>query len=190
MKTVLVAFLLLLTGTVSQATEKPEFALNLYGGQMTGNHFEDFLLGKTVDAKESYLLAVTLARRIGGYRNLLSYEIEGQVVRHFNLQTHWEFNLLGVIRWELFWWDDWLDTSAAFGLGPSYATEKPPVEIANNGDTAQFLVYWMLELAVAPFAERPELELITRIHHRSDAFGLVAENGGSNALVVGLKYRF
>jgi hypothetical protein len=33
-------------------------------------------------------------------------------------------------------------------------------------------------------------KLITRIHHRSDAFGLVADGGGSNALAVGLKWRF
>jgi hypothetical protein len=29
-----------------------------------------------------------------------------------------------------------------------------------------------------------------RLHHRSDGFGLVAEDGGSNALCAGVRYRF
>lgn len=190
MKMLLVAFLLLLTGSGAVAAQERPNAFSLYGGQLTGNHWEDFFLGETVDFKDSYLLAATLARRVGGYKDLLSYEIEGQLVRHFHLQSHWEFNLLGVVRWEPFWWDKWLDTSIAFGLGPSYAAEKPQVEIANDGETTRFLVYWMLELAVIPLAARPELELFTRIHHRSNAYGLIAGGGGSNALAIGLRYRF
>lgn len=189
MKTLLVVMLLLVGPSAFAAQERP-YAFSLYGGQLTGNHWEDFFLGETVDSRESYLLAATLARRVGGYEDLLSYEVEGQLVKHFHQQNHWEFNLLGVVRWEPFWWDKWLDTSVAFGLGSSYATEKPQVEIANDGETSRFLVYWMLELAVTPVAARPELELFTRIHHRSNAYGLIAGGGGSNALAGGLRYRF
>ncbi len=32
--------------------------------------------------------------------------------------------------------------------------------------------------------------VIFRLHHRSEAFGLVADEGGSNAMVIGLKQRF
>ncbi len=190
MRNTLVLIFLMLTCVSPVFAEQGDYAFNLYIGQMTSNHFDDFFLGEDADFEDSYLLAATLARRLGGYQDLLSYEVEGQLVKHFDLQDHWEFNALGVLRWEPFFWDRWLETSAAFGLGGSYATEKPQVEIDNDGETSRFLVYWMLELAVAPFSARPDLELIARIHHRSDAFGLVADDGGSNALALGIKYRF
>jgi hypothetical protein len=116
--------------------------------------------------------------------------LEGQLVKHFNLQSHWEFNLLGILRWEKFLWDPWLDTSMAFGLGASCATDKPKIEIQNDGETARTLVYLMFELAVVPLESQPQWEIITRIHHRSNAFGLIAEDGGSNALALGLRYSF
>jgi len=174
----------------SVAAESFRYSLSVYGAQMTNNHFEHFLTGKKVETRASYLMAVALAQRLGGWRDQLSYEVEGQLVKHFDLQTHWEFNLLGVLRWEQFPWDRWLDSSVAFGIGPSWATEKPQIELDNDGTTAQLLVYWMLELAIVPVTSQPQIELFSRIHHRSDVFGLVAEDGGSNALALGVKYRF
>ncbi len=189
MKLCCILFILHLSILSAQAAERPN-AVNLYLGQLTSNHWEELFRSDRIDFKDSYLWAFSYARRIGGYKDLLSYELEGQVVKHFKRQTHWEFNALATIRWEKFYWDKWLDTSLAFGLGPSYATKKPEVEIEIEGDTEKLLVYWMLELAMVPFANKPELELISRIHHRSEAYGLVADEGGSNALALGFRYRF
>jgi hypothetical protein len=168
--------------------EERLYALNVYGGRLTSNHWEEFFHSK-LDFKDSYLVAAALARRIGAYENKASFEIEGQIVKHFNIQTHWELNAIVSARWEAFWWDDVIDTSVAFGLGPSYATDKPEIEVELDGDTSRFLVYWMLELALG-LPNYPHLALITRIHHRSDAFGLIHNGGGSNAFAVGLKWRF
>ena len=166
------------------------YALNVYAGRLTSNHWEEFFHNtQELDFKRSYLVAIAMARRIGTYRDKASFEIEGQVVKHFNFQTHWELNALVTARWETFWWDDVLDTSLAFGLGPSFATDKPEIEIENNEETSRFLVYWMLELAVA-LPKYSHIAWITRIHHRSDAFGLIADGGGSNALAMGLKWQF
>jgi hypothetical protein len=164
------------------------YALNLYAGRLTSNHWEEFFSSK-LDFKDSNLVTAALARRIGAYGDKASFEIEGQIVKHFNIQTHWELNALVVARWEAFWWDDVLDTSVAFGLGPSYATDEPEIETEINGNTSQFLIYWMLELALG-LPDYPRVALITRIHHRSDAFGLIPDGGGSNALAFGLKWRF
>ena len=166
------------------------YAVNLYAGRLTSNHWEEFfVLDDGYDFKDSYLVAATLARRIGAWKDKASFEIEGQVVKHFHIQTHWELNALVAARWESFWWDDILDTSVAFGLGPSYATDEPEIEIENDGDTSRFLVYWMMELAVA-LPAYPHVAWIVRIHHRSNAFGLVADDGGANALAMGLKWMF
>jgi hypothetical protein len=164
------------------------YALNLYAGRLTSNNWEEFFTSE-LDFKDSYLVTAALARRIGGYGDKASFEIEGQIVKHFNTQTHWELNALVAARWEAFWWDDVLDTSVAFGLGPSFASDEPEIETENDGNTSRFMIYWMLELALG-LPDYPRAALITRIHHRSDAFGLIADGGGSNALAVGLKWRF
>ena len=183
-------FLFLSFGAVVPAgwAEERLYALNVYGGRLTTNHWEEFF-HSNLDFKDSYLVAAALARRIGAYEDKASFEIEGQIVKHFNIQTHWELNALVTARWEAFWWDDVIDTSVAFGLGPSYATDKPEIEVEKDGDTSRFLVYWMLELALG-LPDYPRIAFITRIHHRSDAFGLIPHGGGSNALAVGLKWRF
>lgn len=191
----MLALVLLLSITAGAALTPVEagerlYSLNLYTGRMTSNHWEDFFIHNSrLSFNDSYLIAASLARRVGKYGNKASFEVEGQVVKHFDTQKHWEINALVTTRWESFWWDRFLDTSVAFGVGPSYAFDEPEIEIKNDGDKSRFLIYWMMELA-AGLPDYPDVAFIVRLHHRSDAFGLVAEEGGSNALAFGLKYRF
>jgi hypothetical protein len=169
---------------------EPLNSLNVYGGRMTSDHWEDVFIDTfNLDFVDSYFLAVGLARKVGEYRDRMSFEIEGQVVKHFDYMDHWEFNGALTGRWEKFPWDDTLDTSLAFGIGPSYATEEPQVEIDNNSETSKFLVYWMIELALG-LPDYPQTSFITRLHHRSDAWGLINKDGGSNGIGFGLKYRY
>jgi len=161
--------------------------LSLFGGRMTTNVWEETFNPAELEFADAYLAGLGLSRRLGGYRDLLSYEVEGQVVRHFRRQDHWEFNALATLRWEPFWWDEQLDTSLAFGLGPSYATEVPEVEVETDGESQRFMVYWLLELAFR-LPDVPHYELFSRIHHRSGAYGLVADEGGGNAMVLGIRF--
>jgi hypothetical protein len=173
----------------ANASEKL-YSLNVYGGRMTSDHWEDvFIHTFDLDFVDSYFLVVALARKIGGYEDKLSFEVEGQVVKHFDYMDHWEFNGVLTGRWEKFPWDDTIDTSLAFGIGPSYATDKPEVELDNNDETSKFLIYWMIELALG-LPEKPRTAFILRLHHRSDAWGLMNEDGGSNGIGCGIKYRF
>ena len=170
--------------------DKPRYSLSIYSGWMTDNSLDDFIGNPdNVELESSYLLTVALARRIAVYRNLASFEVEGQIVRHFSQQNHWEFNALLVARWEEFFWDRYLDTSFAFGAGPSYATEVPEIERRRSGDSERLQVYLLLELEFALPAQ-PDIALISRIHHRSNAYGVVADSGTSNSLTLGLKFRF
>lgn len=176
-----------------QAGEEKEeklYSLNVYGGKLTTNNWEDFFgFGKKLNFENSYFTAVAVSRLIGRYEKKASFEIEGQVVRHFNWQNHWEINALVTARWESFFWDKYVDTSIAFGLGPSFATAEPEIEILTDGSTSRFLIYWMLELALG-LPEYPNIAFITRLHHRSGGFGLINDKGGSNALAIGIKYKF
>ena len=138
---------------------------------------------------DSYLFTVGVVASIRERKEgALTIEAEGQVVRHFGEQTHWEFNAIPIVlRWNRFPWSDRVSTSAAFGLGLSYATAMPPVEVELEGESHRALVYWLMELTAGPFDARWAISL--RLHHRSVAYGLMGEEGGMNAVGLGLRYR-
>ena len=186
MRTVLIAVLLLAVPGGCLATD---YAVAVYAAQLTYEKWQD-AIWPGADLADATLVAAsgswTVARWFG---DRLSCELEGQVARHFGNQTHWEINLPIVgLRWHRFPWDDYLASSLAWGIGPSYATVVPAVELENNESSSRWLVYWFAELTAAP--PRARWEVLFRLHHRSNAFGAVAEDGGSNAVGAGLRYRF
>ena len=169
---------------------KPLYALSVYGGRMTDNSMHDFIDNAWgLDFENSYLVTLALSRRVATYKDLASFEVEGQLVKHFKEQDHWEFNALVDARWEKFFWDKYLDTSVAFGIGPSYATNIPEIEVKRSDDSSHLLVYLLLELEFV-LPAYPDVAFITRVHHRSNAFGVVADSGTSNVFALGLKFRF
>ena len=164
----------------------------VYGARISSEvGWEDILIdpvgAKYVDA---YLVAVALARPYAAFRDgALVLEAEGQAVYNFGEQHHWEFNLVPIVaRWQRFPWSHRVATSAAFGLGLSYATEVPDVEVEIEGQSEQWLVYWMAEVTAGPVDAPWAVTL--RLHHRSVAYGLMGEKGGMNAVGFGLRYRF
>ncbi|MCZ6771896.1 MAG: hypothetical protein O7G83_07910 [Proteobacteria bacterium] len=163
-------------------------AVSIFGGWMTDNRWEEVFTPWKLEFRDSSFAGLAGSRRIWCLDDDLSFEIEGQIVRHFGEQDHWELNLPLIVRWETFPWNDIIETSAAFGLGPSFASDVPKEEIAMDGESQHWLVYWVLELAMG----MPETDWkgILRLHHRSGAFGIVADEGGSNVMAVGLRRRF
>lgn len=187
---VLCLLLSALMATDRALAQEQTFALNLYAAKLTSNNWEEFFTdSEQLDFVASKLFVISLAKQVATYRQMIDYEIEGQLAKHNGIQQHWELNGLGAVRWNPFWWDRFLETSAAFGLGLSYASEKPRAEIRSEGSTEPWMLYWMMEVAFS-LPQWPEVALISRIHHRSEGYGLLADEGGSNALAIGLKYRF
>ena len=105
----------------------------------------------------------------------------------FGDQNHMEFNIPAVLRYDL---PQPLPIlrSVAFLLGMSYATEVPDYEVATRGESQQLMAYWAMEAEFGPADSRNSV--FTRLHHRSGAFGTVADEGGSNAIVLGLRHRW
>ena len=66
--------------------------------------------------------------------------------------------------------------------------ELPELEVELEGDSRQLLVYWVAELTAGP----PEASwaVSLRLHHRSVAYGLFGEEGGMNAVGLGVRYMF
>lgn len=164
------------------------YALDLFAGRMTENNIEDILSFDHVRFGDAYLVGAGLSARLFSYRDLFQIEIEGQIDRHFDAENLWEFTLPLTFRWKSFPWNDVVRTSIAYGIGPSYTTKTPPAEVALNGESQQFLLYWVAELELGP-PDEPWSGTF-RVHHRSTGFKAVGSDGGSNWLVLGIKRRF
>ena len=178
-----------LLGVVPAIALAQDYALAIYAGRLTKEKWEKSILPGADFADATIVVAAgswTVARF---FDDKLSCELEAQVGKYVGDQDHWEFNLPIIgFRWHRFPWDRYVATSFAWGIGPSYATEIPPIEIETSGSSSRWLIYWYGELTLGPPAAR--WEALLRLHHRSDGFGTVAEDGGSNAVCAGIRYRF
>ena len=178
-------------GAPSEAQPKAEddLSFSIYGGVMTDGDWIEAVSGQ-VGLEDSYLLVGAVGWTF--YRpatRMWSLELEANVARHFGIQDHFEFNApVLTFRWEHFPWDHRLDTSLAYGIGPSFATTTPEYERIRKGDSEPVMLFWHIEAAFglpdSPWAT------IFRLHHRSTGYGMFAEDGGSNILSLGLRYEF
>jgi hypothetical protein len=184
--------LLLAAGVFSEVqADDGLFHLAVYGGRAAEERMLDILTRFDTGFRDAYLVAVApgmVVRDHGRWRQ----ELEGQVIKHFGDQDHWEFNAAWVARWMRFPWDHRLDTRAALGLGLSWASEIPPIEPRakeEEGESARFLGYVAIELEFAP-PGGSAWSGFARLHHRSDAFGLFHDQrGGSNFVTLGVRRR-
>jgi hypothetical protein len=139
---------------------------------------------------EPYIAALGVAKEFARTGKHLRWELEGQVLKHFSRQDHWELTAALVVRWVTFPWDHYLDTTFAAGDGLSYATDIPRIEGEKHNTTTRLLNYLLFEFTFS-IPEHPEWALVTRIHHRSGVFGMFdGVRGASNVLGAGLRYSF
>lgn len=183
---------LLLTCAVQASAAPRDWAATVYGARISSETgWEDILLNPLgAQYVDAFLVAGALSRPYATYRDGgLLLEAEGQVAYNFGRQHHWEFNTAPlVVRWQRFPWSRHVDTSAAFGLGLSYASEVPEVEVEIEGESHRLLVFWVAELTAGPVQAPWAVSL--RLHHRSVAWGLMGDEGGMNAVGLGIRYRF
>jgi hypothetical protein len=167
-----------------------KWAVSLYAGRVTSEHWDDLITSDNVQYEDAHLVVLAVDYTLKTYfEDALALSVEAQVGKYFGDQDHFEFNLpLIVGRWQRFPWQRHVATTFAYGIGPSYATEVPPVEAEIDSDSARWMVYWFAEFTIGP--PQSFWSVLFRLHHRSEAFGLVAENGGANTLAAGLRFCF
>ncbi len=158
--------------------------LTLFVGQHDESTFLEMLGLDGGELGSSYLAGFALARPVGRAWGPLAWEVEISSYSHWGLQDHVELNLALIARWHPFPWDRWLDTSVAVGNGVSLASSRPVLE----GDTRRFLHHLVAEVEVRPPWRLP-VSLVTRVHHRSGAFGLYGIKAGSNFVTLGLRFQ-
>lgn len=169
-------------------TAEHPWSLTLLGAIGTENILADLARLKRVDIANTYFLALSAGRGLASYRDYVTLEVEGQAVKHFERQHHFEFNGFLALRWHPLPWDKYLDTSFAVGDGLSYATQHP--ELERDEETQRLLNFLVFEGAFT-LPKAPRWSLVARIHHRSSVFGLFGDvRGGSNFLALGIRYQF
>lgn len=168
-----------------------EWSVCVYRGKWSNNRIGEILQGRRV-IRSSYIWAAGIARPVYRFSEDLLLEAELNIATHAGMQSHSEFNAAVNLRWLRFPWDRHVNSTASFGLGPSYAHERPPIETSHTRHTpARLLVFMPVEMTFAP-PERKDSswEVLCRIHHRSGAYGVVSNAKGSNFIAAGLRWRF
>ncbi len=162
---------------------------SVYHGRWSRTRFVDILFRMETDYRDSWFTAVSACRNILKLRPNLVLEGEVNIGKHSGIQEHFEINGLAAIRWNRFPWDDMVDISVAYGIGPSYAFGTPVIEERRRQPKpGRFLLYMMFE-AEGRLAFFPEVSAFLRIHHRSGVFGVIRERQGSNIICIGIRGR-
>ena len=114
-------------------------------------------------------------------------ELEGQILRHFGEQRHWEGTFALMFRTGQIPLFRGLRVNLGFGEGLSYASEPPALEGSFRVEPSRFLNYLAVE-AEFSHASLPGVYVVPRIHHRSGVFRLIApRTSGSNFVGLGLR---
>ncbi len=183
--------LMALSAPADVRAEERRFHVAAYGGKAAEERLLDILTRYNTGFRDAWLVALAPGMTLREHPRWRQ-EVEGQVVKHFGDQDHWEFNAAWVARWMRFPWDHVVDTRAGLGLGVSWASEIPPIEPRakeEEGESTRFLGYVAIELEFAP-PGGSDWSGFARLHHRSDAFGLFHDQrGGSNFITLGLRRR-
>ncbi len=168
--------------------ERYKWFLTAYGGAHAQDDLGDVVTFQPKFEDNAYIGVLALGRKLWQYKKYLSFELEGQIGKHFNKDTHWEFVGVLIGRWHYFPWNHYVNTSFAVGDGVSHYTDTSEVEEEDDDDAQRTLNYLLFEVALG-LPEYPRWDLVFRIHHRSSVFGL-AGAGGSNFVCGGLKFSF
>ena len=170
-------------------------SIAVFAGVLTDNPWEEVVLRPwRIDVQRPGLAGRALGRKLGApvetRLGTLRFGIEAQLVRHAGLQDNWEVSLPLTARLTprrpLLRAID----SVSGGIGLSRATRPPAFERQRGGGDAQRIkVHWHIELA-HELRDAPATELFVRLHHRSNAYGLMGPGGSSNGLVAGLRHSF
>ncbi|MFL4471020.1 hypothetical protein ACERZ8_14430 [Tateyamaria armeniaca] len=153
---------------------------------MTTNTWHEAITPGQTDLAGSSILAAGVGwdRPIGTSR--FRFGIEAVLLGHTGRQDLFELSVPLTLRYETL--RDRGLTSLAAGLGLSYASKIPQVEIDRSGNSQRLFVHWMAELEFA--TRRPDVTGFFRMHHRSDGYGLFEVDSGSTGLLVGVRQAF
>jgi hypothetical protein len=181
-------------------------SVSVYAGQGADHNLRELpglILTGRLDWDKSYFTGLALGKDRGtlgqSFKSLQStpfasfrHGYEVVLVQHRGLQSNAELGAAYMLRTPDLQMGP-LGVNFAAGAGLSYALGTPSYEDGPKGDPErryrlQLLALFELELRLRGL---DNISVITRVHHRSGVYGLIApQNVGSNFLAVGLRYKF
>lgn len=181
-------------------------SVSVYAGQGANHNLREMprvIIEGNVDWDKTYFGAVgigklrgTLGQSIGSLEGTVFGSIlhghEAVFVKHSGLQSNGEVGVAYMLKTPDLQLGE-LGVNFGAGAGLSYALGFPGYEDGPVNDPGrryhlQLLALFDLEWRIASL---DSLSIVTRVHHRSGVYGLIApRHVGSNFLAVGIRYRF
>ncbi|MEM8554078.1 MAG: hypothetical protein AAGF71_04540 [Pseudomonadota bacterium] len=162
--------------------------LAVFAGQMTFDDYGTIAYDPgNIDWADSHLAGLAYSQKWRDISQRFTLGWEVQLIGHTGINDHVELNIPVWIRYNPI--DPWFPfQSAGFGVGPSFASSPPELEIERKGQSQRAMPTWFMELefgdpdwVVSPFI---------RIHHRSDGYIFADFDTGSNGVVAGVRFSF
>ena len=177
--------------------DKSDANLVLYGGKFTDTTLLNIVFKQKTDYMDSWLAVAAINYPLEGRLQQFSFETEAQVVQHFGIMKHTEWNALLIARWPGIVLS--LPFSVALGEGLSVAARKPRLEEwekdylagrKKSQKSSLVLNYIMLEMDFPLWTDDSAVRGFIRIHHRSGVFGTYCPpTCGSNFVAYGFKFK-
>lgn len=185
-----------------QMTDLP-WAVLVYVGQMTNQTLGNVIFQNYTFSNET-LYSLELSHQLAPQNPLRRFlqpilttvEVSGNFTyRDDPVGPIYEFDPYLTFRWAHFPWDKYVTTTLGLGEGISFDSKVPSIEVGSDPsgstDSPQKVLNYLMMEATFALPNHPHWELVWRIHHRSGVYGLYrAENTGSTAIGLGIRYRF
>lgn len=181
-------------------------SVSVYAGQGANHNLRELpgrIITRSLDWDKTYFTALgfgkirgTLGQSIESLQGTpfasFRHGYETVLVKHFGLQSNAEAGAAYMLKTPDLQLGE-LGLNFGAGAGLSYALGNPSYEDGPDNDPArryrmQLLALFELEWRMIGF---DNLSVITRVHHRSGVYGLIApRHVGSNFLAVGVRHKF
>ncbi|MFN4088117.1 MAG: hypothetical protein ACK4QW_03615 [Alphaproteobacteria bacterium] len=177
------------------ASPKYDWGVAVYAGKSSPSNFTSLFYSPwRAEFENTYLLNLSVSRRLFSLGEHVDTELEVNVGKRFGDDDSWEFASALFVRYDGFPWNHRVHTTVGVAvLGPSFATgisETERRKAGNDNRGSKLLNFFSPEITLAD-PDRPEFAYVFRLHHRSGVFGLFdGVSGGSNFPSVGMRYRF
>lgn len=165
------------------------WSASLYAGPASYSRISDIFSGQ--GRLNGGMVGLAVDKVLVHLTDDLSIGAEAQLTEYAFGQTYTTGALGLGLRFDHFIWSD---ASLAIYSGPSYAPDPPKVPDYNYGPSyrmVKFLNYIGLEFAVALPGDARHWDVVTRIYHRSGAWGVYSNNVDEGTMIgFGLRAKF
>lgn len=166
-------------------------ALFVMGGPFVSDYFSDALSIWDNSYEGNFFAGAGYQRFLYAHPGGFKLGVEAGLGLRAGDQTSAEFWAGAVARLDMFQLGD-ISITPALTAGLSVTTGEIGVEaerVERLGHSVPVLYYFSPEIAVS-HAAHPDYEGFVRLQHRSGGFGTIADIDASNAVVLGLRYKF